>query len=517
MYTIRIKLLLVLALIQLSNFVVKAQSFDFFPADVDKGTSNIETYETIDDNSLIIVEKTNTKPMGLKPYLYSFENNQFSCNQIMGMKHMQVYKKFFTEGFRTVTIKGVHYRVITEYAKQKTNNHIYSLSLQKIDLETLEDVGEAITVIDNKETMNDGSFFFLSSGDYFAVIKSGQTGFSLMFDGEGADFFVFNANNLELLYEQSISYSSKEQSGKILEVRMNDEGKIFTISSKSYRKEKLNSADQPIGDLAVTEISHEGVNKVDLNSERVLNVQFIGADDSSPFVSTLKVSKKNDLVSLVIVSPIDGEILDQEDITLTEFLNPKHANSTKQFTQSLKKVDELKITAEPSTYSTYNLTTESGHTLSSYPIMIAPKVMWHNNLFCTLTALVDVTGQIKWTQVSPIKEALLTLLDKNNNVHLFANGTLNEYENGVFVGNESRGPNEQKIPVEVVLDGNSGEIVSNKAFESENISEKYIFSVFINAVSFNDTNGFIGMINKSINGANGLNNNVTFGHVKLVE
>jgi hypothetical protein len=485
-----------------------SQTFDLVPSDIEKGSNpNIEMFVPVDDNSFIIIEKTTTKPMGLKPFLYSYdsESKTFTVTQISGLKHMQVYKKFWTEGFNILAINDRYFNVIIEYEKRKAKNHIFSVDLQEFDLETLESIADPIRVLESEQTTNDGRFYFKSVGDHFAIIKKGA----------GADIFTFSSESFELLYHESVSFTNDEQSGNISQVALDDKGKVFILY---LFKESTN--DKSAKNLKITEVSQEGATTNEFNSNEILSTSFIRINETLPFASVLGLNEDKNRIQLSTCSTGDDGTIDSREISLSDIVNTKNANFTKKFADASKKTDELIITVLPLNTSISKVTSHSGTTVVSYPIMIAPpKKLGYNNLFCTLVTVIDKNGQIKWIQAVPIMETLLSLIDDQDNVHLFANGILNEYEDDVYVGDERRGVNEEIIPIEIILSSETGEILSNTKFLGNGIPDKQAFSFFIGGINFDEKNGFIGIVGQS--GQNSLNsrvnNNVTFGHMKIAE
>lgn len=498
-----------------------SQTSKFEASRIDKGNnSNLEMFVAIDDKSFIIIEKTTTKPMGLKPYLYSFDSDIeiLTSEQISGYKHMEIYKKFWTEGMSLVVIDSRYFNIIVTYHKQKTNNHIFSVDLQEINIKTLKNIGNPIRIIDNEETTNDGRFFFDTSNNHFAIVKSGQTSSTFLTEGEGADVFVFNSNSFELSYRQSISLSSQENSGNINSVLLDKNGDVLIVSIVHDKKAKPYNNNQPLDNVLTSNVSKEGVVKMKIESASTMNIVPCEVDKTHPFLCLLGLNEDKSKIRLTTHSTDQGSPLGEIEISLSEIMSIKNANFTEKFVNTSQKSDKLLVTVAPLKTSISKVTTSSGNTLVSYPIMIAPpKALGFNNLFTTLVVLIDSKGDIKWVQALPVGETLLSLMDNNNDVHIFANGLLNEYKDGNYVGDNVRGVNEDVIPVEIILNGETGAITSNSRFEG--IPEKNAFSFFLGGIHFDGKNGFIGYVGQ--NGQNSLNsrvnNDITFGHLKILD
>lgn len=419
---------------------------------------------------------------------------------------------------RLIRIDGRYYR-FEVYDNKKKGVYSYFGDLQEIEPTTEINIGDPIRIIQSDTTVNDGLFYLIAGKNHFAVVKTGEFGLggefgsNPMINEKGADIFVFT-NDLDLLFKQSTQLSTKDRNGKVLDIRISDGG---TVSLLSTLKDPtmVNS----IGDVSLLEISQLGVVKNSIDSERMFNCQLREFNDGwqNAIAIGLNSDKDRIKISSITCENESSRIIEEMEFSIIDFLSRDNSSFTDKFVNDTYKSEKLLISLEAENTSTEVLFLKSGGTLTCYPIMVQPsKKMGLNKMLCTIVILQDSSARIKWMQVLPIEQALLTLFDESKNIHVFSNGAAEGYADNVFIGTRTERSIRNRVPIEIVLDFETGEILENKLFENEAFPEGYIFVDSRNRVrgNLNESRGVIGII-KMGESEKPYGENITFGYMEF--
>lgn len=523
---------LIIACTSLNSF---GQLSSFEWDNTDKGkVSNLEKSFSVGENQVIIIDKNTIKPSGLKPYLYTFneEDQSLSVKHIKGLKHMEVYGEFFKEPFTFETINNTTYRIDIDYDKNKPKEDIYSISMQQISLEDLSRVGEKITLSESETTANSGDFFTLSNDKYLAVIKSGgystvQPGYTgkgaykekgnytIFRDGSGFDVFVYETTNFELLYSKSVSLSTDLKNGTESSISLNNDGSVHIKARLYDKKLSLKERYKSPNQVKVALISADSFeeNTIDF-PQKAISVDL--ESNQSNILTSLSINKENSSLKIqTILDPFNNnESAFEKTIPILEILNKNNSTFARRFETTLKKSGNIYGLATNS----YAHTTSNGGTIIVSSLAFRPEkgLGMTNLLFCTVVYRINNEGQISWYNVIPLAGFVCTILDQNDNLHILTNGITEEYDNdGNYVGNDKTELNANMSPVEAVIDEATGELISNKII-AEGFIDNQAFSSTNLSYRFNDQCSFIGKNaqDRISQLSSSTNNGITFGIVK---
>ena len=514
-------LLLTTILLVLYSFNTIGQKAQFEWDDTDRGKlPNFEKSFFVSNNQVIFIEKTTTKPAGLKPYLYTYddENNSLSVKHIEGLKHMEVFREFFNSVFFFETINDVTYRIDVEYEKRKFHNDTYSVSMQQIDLNNLSRLGEKITLLKSESTINDGDFYTQSNDNYLAIIKSGTHPFNLEFtDGQGFDVFVFETKGFELVYSDKIVLSSDSKNGGSGRISLREDGSVY-VKAKMYDDENstLKHGYNTPNQIKVVNLTKDQKeeNVIELNETSIFSSLESNLNDV-----LINLTIGEDKSSLRIRTTLDpfnnSSSSDEKTISLPEILNKENASFSKRFIQTLKDEEDIYVLAT----NRYSHTTSNNEIITAVSLAFRPTkgLGLTNLLFCTIVYRVDSEGVIEWYNVIPLAEFLTSVLDKEDNLHLYANGISEEYNaEGNYVGNNKTEVNANFSPIEVIINQSTGDCESNKVLTDGFVDNQGFASTQV-AFRFNENCSLVGKNdqNRISSVSSSSNNGITFGIVKF--
>ena len=424
--------------------------------------------------------------------------------------------------WNVLKLNNDYYRFEPQSKKWK-GQCVYSIDIVKIDTQSsvpYKNIGHRTNLIDRDTTINRGAPTFFSQENYFAIVKIGNgpvrqfASLHYLYDGEGIDIYVFNTENFELVYKQSISLSNRVQKGKILKMEFDDSGNLFILSSLKYIKEKSNPKDNPEGAITLTKITQSGnILRKEIESKRVLCGHFSKRNNIISRFSLLGISEGNNVFKISTFSAdpeAEGESIDEKEVSLDEIINfEKRALCFGEFSKNAAKSDKLTVTLDPSMRKINHFTTDSGTDIISYPLDLASR--GGARLIFNLIVKMDQNGQINWLQTVPIQRSLLTLVDGGNNIHLFTNGSLKNYENSMYSDNKINVLGSKVVPVEIILDSFTGEIISNTIFLDEDIPPECRF--LAPRCIIDDKTGIMSFWGNT-DDANKINKQ--YGHIKLM-
>lgn len=490
--------------------------------DTDRGKiHSLEKSFRVGDNQVIIIEKTTTKPMGLKPYLYTLneDNQSLTVKQIDGLKNMEVYSEFFTQAFSFETIGETTYRIDIENIKSKPKNNVYTVSIQQINLNDLSRVGEKITLLNSEVSINDGELFSISNNKYLAIIKSGASLIQPYFEeGEGFDVFVYNASNFELVYSKKISLSSDEENGIRPSIELREDGSLFihTTFINKDSQNKVKDDPEQLKKVKTINVSNNTFTENIIEFDQSSVTMDLISNKKDILINLIADKDKSNLRLVTIVNPYENDLFtDEKFISLPEILNKNNAAFSNRFSQTLQNSENLYV----------SLTHSEKHTLSNGETIFVCGLKFRpdkgmglaNTLYCTIVYRIDLEGNIVWYNVIPLGGFACSILDKEDNLHIYANGITEEYNiNGDYIGNNKTEVNADLSPVEAVINEKTGELISNRVMTNGfKVDEAFaIPDVFY---KFNENCSLIGKNNQErLNEmAGNTQNGITFGIVKF--
>lgn len=384
-----------------------------------------------------------------------------------------------------LNIKDKYYRFEQESQKKK-GQKLYSVYMQevvpKLSTGSVQTVGDRIKLIAEVPTVNDENLVLFSNDNYFAVVKTTIPFVQKMesqelFNGKGIDVNVFSTSDFKRIYSQSISLSSKEKAGKILDMKFDDFGNLTILTSLKYYKEHLNSDDYPRGEVKIIRITETGEIKTkELESRGFLMGHFSEKKGRVSHLISVRFSGKSGFnVSTIDANPErDNGSIDDKELTLGDIMNLQNGPLyLGNISKNLNDAEKLTVKLAPLESEINHYNDDFGRDIISYPLSFASS-NWEAILF-NLVLKVEENGQISWLQPVPILESYLTLTDTNNNIHIFTNAKSDNYENGKVVDNKASSIRLEMVPIEIVIDGQSGKVNSNNVFIDEDVPEKYIF------------------------------------------
>lgn len=470
---------------------------------------NLDKVIHIDSNHVLFIEKSNSKPSGLKPILYTYDkdDNTLDAKYIEGRKHMQVYKDFFTSTFQYQTINGKTYRIELDFEKDKPDNDIYSCILREIDMKSLSSVGEEYILLDNITTSNSGGIFTFSNNDYLYVIKSGGDG-ELFSNGKGIDVHIFETTSFELIRSEKISLSTEEKTGELRDMELNKKGELIInvlLKDKNWQYSKDTSPSQ----LLYINTSKDSTtqNQIDITEVCVATK----LDEGDNFIITVGADDSKKSISLSTFMGLDNtsSVRDNYIITLEDIIRKENSNYSHRFSETIAKSEKIFIAENSSKIHTVN-----DGTIAIFELVLRPEkgLGISNLLFCTVVCKVNQQGKFIWCKLVPTSH-LFSLLDQEDNLIILSNGIADEYNNeGDYTPNNITEVNAEVVPVILQINFNNGEIMKHQVFSGD-INENEAFSAFGIGFQIDEHTIFIGknLKTRANSMSSDINNGIIYG------
>lgn len=442
---------------------------------LDDVKTELESTISLGENRAIIIPKTMDKPLGLKPFLYTYdtESHKLECQRIPNWKNMETYKEFFNYMHHYVGDENNIYRVRCEFGKKKKGEQPYSLTIDELDASTLRPNGASLLTIPEGTTMSPSRATVLLNKNYLAVIF----GYSSNFPSPAnlpVEVSVYDRENMELMYKEEytlgrgaefiqIEGSELKQNGEVHLVFIGHQIKLQKIADAKL----MNKASNSVNYVAFTK---DGVDE-NVFIEGTTNLISSLAefpDGSNIGISFSKSSPlKPGSIALNTVKWDHGvKSTHTMELPFSDLVTPSKSSCSESFLNKIEKSDQLYVNVASEEqvidkegnliqFVDFKITTEKGMGLT-------------NTLFACFVAKIAPDGSILWVNAIPGIGGLdgygvdyAALVDANQNIHVLSNGIIDEYPNGTYTSNETVEVNTDFVPIEIVINGADGSTMSN--------------------------------------------------------
>lgn len=449
----------------------------------DEEKARFESSILLGENRAIIIQNTMHKPMGLKPFLYTYDTqkNQVDCQLIPNWKNLETYKEFFTSPHYYVGDKKNIYRVTCEFGKKKKGVQPYSFSIDELDEKTLRPVATPLINMYEGTTKSHSALSVLLNEKYLAVVFGCSNGAMSGFGGSdrAIEVKVYTREDMGLVYNQEYTLGKDATSTQIGDIALKQNGEVHLVVIRNQVELKsmadakiLNASPNAVNYIAFSErgvdadIFSEGTTHLNASIAEMPNGSSIGV----AFAKTSPL--KNGAIELHAFEWSNGaKNTNSIQLSLSDLLNVEKSSYSKSFLDKIEDSDQLYVNFS-SSEQTFD---KDGNLIQLFDFKITTEIGIGitNTLFACLIAKIAPDGTILWVNSMPAIGGLgaygvdyAALVDVNQNIHVLSNGILSEYPNGNYEPNSKVEVNAGFVPIEIVINGADGNIVSSVSREN---------------------------------------------------